>query len=84
MKKYLLIIGILFSGYTAEAQVIISLLFDDKLNSGKVEFGLDGGLNLASIDGIDGAENLSWQIRTEAGIIGRFSFLLNANYRFKL
>jgi hypothetical protein len=34
---------------SAQAQVIISLLFGDKLNSGKVEFGLDGGLNFSSL-----------------------------------
>lgn len=35
----------------AHGQVIISLLLGDKLNSGKVEFGLDGGLNLSSQSG---------------------------------
>jgi Outer membrane protein beta-barrel domain len=34
---------------SAQGQVIISLLFGDKLNSGKVEFGLDGGLNFSSL-----------------------------------
>lgn len=34
-------------------QILISLLFGDKLNSGKVEFGLDGGLALSNISGID-------------------------------
>jgi hypothetical protein len=63
MKKYLLIIAILFSSYTADAQVIISLLFGEILNTGKVEFGLDGGLNLSSIQGIDGAEYLkAWNL----------------------
>jgi hypothetical protein len=35
---------------------IIALIFGDALNTGKIEFGLDGGLTLASIDGIEGAE----------------------------
>jgi len=35
------------------SQVLISILLGDKLNSGKIEFGLDGGLSLASLTGID-------------------------------
>lgn len=63
MKKVLLTIAVLLLCRTAEAQVIISLLFGEKLNTGKIEFGLDGGLNLASIDGIDGAKNLTaWNL----------------------
>lgn len=34
------------------SQVLISLLLGDKLNTGKIEFGLDGGLNLVGIDGV--------------------------------
>ncbi|MGH7492267.1 MAG: outer membrane beta-barrel protein [bacterium] len=63
MKKTLLVITVLLSTRTADAQVIISLLFGEKLNTGKIEFGLDGGLNLASVDGIDGAKNLTaWNL----------------------
>src|SRR5579863_290342 len=40
---------------SAHAQVIISLLFGDKLNSGKVEFGLDGGVNFSSLTGNPGS-----------------------------
>lgn len=35
----------------ANGQVIVSLLLGDRLNSGKVEFGLDGGLNLSDQSG---------------------------------
>lgn len=35
-------------------QVIISLLLGDKLNSGQIEFGLDGGVNFPSIRGLSG------------------------------
>ncbi|MCK6620256.1 MAG: PorT family protein [Calditrichaceae bacterium] len=63
MKKFLLILVVLLPGYTANAQVIISLLFGEALNTGRVEFGLDGGVNLASIEGIDGAKNLTaWNL----------------------
>lgn len=37
----------------ARSQVLISLLLGDKLNSGKIEFGLDGGINFPDIRGLD-------------------------------
>jgi hypothetical protein len=49
MKKNILIIGLLFIGYSASSQVLISLIFGDKLNSPNVEFGLDGGVNFGKI-----------------------------------
>lgn len=39
----------------AHGQVLISLLLGDNLNSGKVEFGLDGGVNFHDIRGLDAA-----------------------------
>ena len=36
----------------ARGQVLISLLLGDKLNSGKIEFGLDGGVNYPTIRGL--------------------------------
>ena len=39
----------------ARSQVIISLLFGDELNSDKVRFGLDGGVNFSSLTGIENA-----------------------------
>jgi hypothetical protein len=41
---------------SVRSQVLISLLFGDKLNTGKVEFGLDGGLTMSDIQGLDGAK----------------------------
>jgi hypothetical protein len=37
-------------------QVLISLLFGDNLNTGKIEFGLEGGATFSTINGLDGAE----------------------------
>lgn len=51
--KYRWIILFLFCAPVLHSQVLISLLLGDKLNSGKIEFGLDGGLSLASLTGID-------------------------------
>ena len=63
MRKVFLTIAVLLCCRTAEAQVIISLLFGEKLNTGKIEFGLDGGLNLASMHGVEGAKNLkAWNL----------------------
>jgi hypothetical protein len=38
---------------TGHSQVLISLLLGDKLNTGKIEFGLDGGVNFPDIRGLD-------------------------------
>jgi len=52
MKLYWLILFSLCST-VSQSQVLISLLFGDKLNSGKIEFGLEGGLSLATLEGIE-------------------------------
>ena len=39
---------------TSHSQVLISLLLGDKLNSDKLEFGLDGGVNYTTIHGLSG------------------------------
>jgi len=59
MKKYSLIIGLLFFVNAARTQVLISILLGDKLNSGKIEFGLDGGVNWSTIKNLDGAKSLT-------------------------
>ncbi|MEN8117736.1 MAG: porin family protein [Bacteroidota bacterium] len=58
MKKYLLIIGFVLIGITAQSQVIISLLLGDKLNSPNLEFGLEGGFNYTNISGFESSEML--------------------------
>ena len=54
--RYILII-LLFATYPSHGQVIISLLLGDKLNTGQVEFGLDGGVNFPSIRGLSGGDS---------------------------
>jgi hypothetical protein len=58
MKKIVItsLLSILIIG-TGQAQVLISLIFGDKLNSDKIEFGLDGGLSLTNLKGPEGANN---------------------------
>jgi len=44
---------------TAEAQVLIVAIFGDKLNSGNIEFGLDGGFNRSWYLDKEGSEGLN-------------------------
>ena len=57
-KKYIFVLLLLFVGFTAHSQVLLSLIFGDKLNSGKVEFGLDMGANWSSISNMDSSNFL--------------------------
>lgn len=56
MKKLLILFCLVFISFSANSQIIISLLLGDKLNSDKIEFGLDGGMNYSSLNGIDNAK----------------------------
>ena len=51
--KYLATVLLICVGLTAHSQVLISLLFGDKLNSPNVEFGLEGGINYSNINGLE-------------------------------
>lgn len=53
MKKGLLLLVILFSMTPVHSQVLISLIFGDKLNSPFLEFGLEGGVNFSTISNLD-------------------------------
>ncbi len=46
------------TGYVANSQILISLLLGDVLNSDKIEFGLDGGVNFAKIANLEPSESL--------------------------
>ena len=49
MKKLLALLVATFIMTSSRSQVIIALLFGDKLNSDKLEFGLNAGLNLSDL-----------------------------------
>ncbi|MFD2601551.1 outer membrane beta-barrel protein [Flavobacterium suzhouense] len=53
MKKKLLLIIALSGFYTAHSQILISLIFGDKLNSEYIEFGLEGGANFSYLANLD-------------------------------
>jgi hypothetical protein len=56
-RLILLAFPLLLAASPANGQVLIALLFGDVLNTGKIEFGLDGGLNWSQLHGIDQAKN---------------------------
>src|SRR5262245_61763225 len=55
MKKTLIVALLTFISTFASGQILISILLGDKLNSDKVEFGLDGGLAYTTLRGLDQA-----------------------------
>jgi hypothetical protein len=74
MKKYLFIFVFILIGYTSQSQVLISLLFGDKLNSEKIEFGLVGGLNRSYWNDVSTSEGTN-----NFNIGFYFHFLMNEN-----
>jgi len=65
MIKRILLAGLIFmaSLQLSQGQVLLSLIFGDNLNSGKVEFGMTGGFNLSYIRGIDGSKPMNnWEL----------------------
>jgi hypothetical protein len=65
--------------YTANSQVLISLLLGDKLNSEKLKFGLDGGVNWSNITNLDPS---LYKAHFNLGFY--FDFLLKENTRWYL
>jgi hypothetical protein len=64
MRKIILMsLILLLSATTVNSQVLLSLLFGDKLNSGKVEFGMSGGFNLSYLRGLDESKGQNnWEL----------------------
>ncbi|WP_276483819.1 porin family protein [Paraflavitalea pollutisoli] len=54
LKVFCILCLLMMMHRAARSQVLIALLFGDKLNSGKLEFGLTVGPSLTNISGIDG------------------------------
>ena len=53
MKKILLTLVFVLFSIGVNSQVLIALLLGDKLNSGKIQFGLEGGYSLSTITGLE-------------------------------
>jgi len=58
-KKIITLFALILIGFTSHSQVLISLVFGDKLNSDGLEFGLEGGFNFSDISGLDADERLT-------------------------
>lgn len=58
MKKGAFVTLLLLMAYSAQSQVLISLLFGEKLNSPNIEFGLDGGVNYGNIANLEKSKML--------------------------
>lgn len=56
--KIFLFVILCLAARTGHSQILISLLLGDKLNSDKLEFGLDGGLTLSKSEGSQAREHL--------------------------
>jgi len=72
MKKFILVVTVLICIQSVNSQVLISLVFGDKLNSPKIEFGLEGGANFSTISNLEGAKN-----RTDFNLGFYFDFMLH-------
>jgi hypothetical protein len=70
---------VIFSIQAAHSQVLISLLLGDKLNSEKLKFGLDGGVNWSNITNLDPS---MYKAHFNLGFY--FDFLLKENTRWYL
>jgi hypothetical protein len=57
VKRSFLIFLITSFPYWCTGQVLVSLLLGDKLNSGKIEFGLEGGANFMTLGGLPQAKS---------------------------
>ncbi len=58
-KKCITLLVFVLIGFTSHSQVLLSILFGDKLNSDGLEFGLEGGFNWSDISGLDADKRLS-------------------------
>lgn len=58
MKRLLLIVLLFVTGLS-HSQVLLSLIFGDKLNSEGLEFGLEGGVNFSNISNMDTSSNIA-------------------------
>lgn len=71
MKKSLQVFILLLCVQSVNSQVLISLVFGDKLNSDKIEFGLEGGANFSTISNLEEAKS-----RTDFNLGFYFDFKL--------
>jgi hypothetical protein len=62
-RTFLTVMTLLLTFSAAQSQVLISLLLGDKLNSGKIEFGLEGGASFLNMTGLPHSNSLNtWNL----------------------
>lgn len=83
MKRLIIIFLLVLPGSACRSQVIISLLLGDKLNSGKVEFGLDGGVNFSSLAGVDGSSSTGFNLGFYFDIKTKWKWLVHTGVLVK-
>jgi hypothetical protein len=59
MKRLFLVCSLALIGYQAHSQILISLIFGDKLNSPNLEFGLEGGFSWSEMNALDANKTLA-------------------------
>ena len=59
IKRFFFLLAFFFIGLHADSQVLITIIFGDKLNSPNLEFGLEGGLNWSKISSFETAKPLT-------------------------
>lgn len=57
--KTILVSAMMLIGVSSQSQVLLSILFGDKLNSDGLEFGLEGGVNWSTISQLEADKSLS-------------------------
>jgi hypothetical protein len=60
LLKTIILVFLLLFAVTSKAQVLISLLFGEKLNTPKIEFGLVGGLNRSYLNDISNSKGKNY------------------------
>jgi hypothetical protein len=58
IKRLSVVFLLVLSSHLGHSQILISLLLGDKLNTGKIEFGLDGGYNYSQMSGFESGKPL--------------------------
>jgi opacity protein-like surface antigen len=59
MKKIILVVAVMLIGFSSHSQVLLTVIFGDKLNSEGLEFGLEGGFNWSDISNLEAGKRLS-------------------------
>lgn len=62
-NKYLLLVFFLLISLSMQSQVLIALLLGKSLNTGKIEFGLDGGVSYSTLGGMESSSHFrKWNL----------------------